>query len=203
MSFSGSLLQLSGRTKLVLQSAAFALFRLIWWYGNWARCTLVVNWNEQWTRGWISSVDCYFSHIHSNHKGLIKNVLMNWILTTATWALELKKLSKISTVQFVVCAIIQSLDPACIQALSWERKGRSPGNRRWTLWQSLRQKQLSLDPWLLPLLLLGRLWQRALPSKRILQVQVFLYFVVDYLDCINTFMCVWLLNCVFYACLLI
>ncbi len=51
-------------------------------------------------------MDCYFCHIQSNHKGLIKNVLMNWTLTTATWALDLKKLSKISTVQFVVCTLV-------------------------------------------------------------------------------------------------
>jgi hypothetical protein len=39
----------------------------------------------------------------SYHKGLINNVLMNWILTTGTWALELKKLSKISALHFVSC----------------------------------------------------------------------------------------------------
>ncbi len=50
-------------------------------------------------------MDCYFCHIHYNDKGLINNVLMNWTLTRATWALELKKLSKIFALHFGSCVL--------------------------------------------------------------------------------------------------
>ncbi len=50
-------------------------------------------------------MDCYFCHIHFNDKGFINNVLMNWILTTTTWVVELKKLSKIFALHFVSCIL--------------------------------------------------------------------------------------------------